>query len=352
MSLLRASGHYSPRIVAGIIKFAFLHWTGRTPKGLHFKHGAIVAALSRAGDGVSIEQTRKLYNRGRSKNAAMEAQWARAVDGKGWTGFWIPFQCEVPYAKNECETSTVGQGCDLVLLYTHGGGFIYGHPLQNIVFMKELIHHTFVTKGIRLGVLAIDYSLSPETPFPGALNECVAAYTSLVKKHGVDPRKIVTYGDSAGGNLAHVLPLKIRDECPELGLPIGTITSSPYMFSPHPMEISLYDFITPLVCQRFVRAYSHYNPSTIASSYYTPLNAESLAGLPPMLVFIGGLEQFRPSIECFVKKAQADKCAVKVILAEARAHCWFLTPAISTPQDRADAIEACTQFLAKILKEE
>ncbi|KAF9332199.1 hypothetical protein BG006_004939 [Podila minutissima] len=317
MDLLRAFGRSSPRVVAGIIKFAFLHWRGRTPKGLHFKHGAVIAALSRAGDGVSNEQTRKLYNHGRSKNAVIEAKWTTAVDGKGWTGFWIPFQCEVPDAKTGCDASTLGQGCDLVLLYTHGGGFIYGHPLQNTVFMTELIHHTFVTKGIRLSFLVIDYN-----------------------------------GDSAGGNLAHVLPLKIRDECPELGLPIGTIASSPYMFSPHPVDISIYDFITPLVCQRFVRAYSHYDPSTLASSYFIPLNAESLGGLPPMLVFIGGLEQFRPSIECFVKKAQADKCAVKVILAEARAHCWFLTPAISTPQDRVDAIEACTQFLANILKEE
>lgn len=159
-------------------------------------------------------------------------------------------------------------------------------------------------------------------------------------------------GDSAGGNLAHVLPLKIRDECPELGLPIGTITSSPYMFSPDPIAISLYDYITSLVCQRFVRAYSRYNPVTLASSYYTPLNVESLAGLPPMLVFISELEQFRPSIERFVKKAQADRCSVEVVLAQARAHCWFLTPVISISQDRVDPIEARSQFLVKISKQE
>lgn len=117
-----------------------------------------MAALSAAGDGVSVEQTRKLYNRGRSKNAEIEAKWATAVNGKGWTGFWISFQEQTPDPKDKCNTLRLGQGCDLVLLYTHGGGFIYGHPLQNIVFMTELVHHAFVTKGIRLGFLAVDYS--------------------------------------------------------------------------------------------------------------------------------------------------------------------------------------------------
>lgn len=71
-----------------------------------------------------------------------------------------------------------------------------------------------------------------------------------------------------------------------------------------------------------------------------------------MLVFIGELEQFRPSIERFVKKAQADRCPVEVVLAQARTHCWFLTPVISTSQDHIDAIEARSQFLVKISKQE
>lgn len=144
--------------MAGVIKLAVLHLAGKTPKGLHFRHGAVMAALSAAGDGVSVEQTRKLYNHGRSKNAEIEAKWATAVSGKGWTGFWILFQEQTPNPKVDCNTLTLGQGCDHVLLYTHGGGFIYGHLLQNVVFMTELVHRAFVTKGIRLGFLAVDYS--------------------------------------------------------------------------------------------------------------------------------------------------------------------------------------------------
>ncbi|KAF9212643.1 hypothetical protein CPC16_011576 [Podila verticillata] len=303
-------------MVVGIITLAFLHLAGKTPKGLHFKHGAVVAALSAAGDGVSVEQTRKLCNRGRFKNTELEAKRATSVNRKDWTGFWISFQEQTPDPKVTCNTLIRGQGCYLVLLYTRGGRFIYGHPLQNFVFMTELIHHAFVTKGIRFGFLAVDYNR-----------------------------------DSAGGNLdlAHVLPLKIRDEYPKLGLPIGTITSLPYMFFSRPNDhftIRLY-YPTGLPA---VRAYSRYDPATLASSYYTPLDAESLADLPPMLVFVGRLEQFRPLNRAHCQ--HADQCSVKVVLAEARAHCWFLTPAISTSQDRVHVIEECTRFLAKISKKE
>ncbi|KAI9240242.1 MAG: hypothetical protein BYD32DRAFT_476375 [Podila humilis] len=315
-----------------------------TPKGLHFKHGAVVAALSAAGDGVSVEQTRKLCNRGRFKNTELEAKRATSVNRKDWTGFWISFQEQTPDPKVTCNTLIRGQGCYLVLLYTRGGRFIYGHPLQNFVFMTELIHHAFVTKGIRFGFLAVDYStwfIFPEQVFSEIL--------SLMCQ--VRCLQTATDRDSAGGNLdlAHVLPLKIRDEYPKLGLPIGTITSLPYMFFSRPNDhftIRLY-YPTGLPA---VRAYSRYDPATLASSYYTPLDAESLADLPPMLVFVGRLEQFRPLNRAHCQ--HADQCSVKVVLAEARAHCWFLTPAISTSQDRVHVIEECTRFLAKISKKE
>ncbi|KAG0332573.1 hypothetical protein BG004_001192 [Podila humilis] len=329
-------------LVFGLMHFITLYLLRMTPKDLHFKHGAIVAILSSVADGLSLEQTRGLYMKARAENASEETKWAVAVKGPGWKGFWVPFhhQGSETKAATQVLDSDIGKNCDIVLFYTHGGGFVFGHPLQNLSFIREMMQYAYVTKG-----------LSPETPFHGAINEYVAAYTSLIKEYAIDPQKIITYGDSAGGNLAHVLPLKIRDEFPELGLPAGTITSSPYFFPTEPMK-SLYDYLSPLMCHRFIAAYSHHEPATLASPYYSPFNASSLSGLPPMLVFFGGLELFRPSIERFVDKSRADNCSIKAVLVEARAHCWFLSPPISTPQDRLDVIEACVHFLAKIAKNE
>lgn len=126
------------------------------------------------------------------------------------------------------------------------------------------------------------------------------------------------------------------------------MSSSPYMLDTDPMEETLYDIISPISCQSFAKAYSgNYDPKTLASPHYSPLNATSLAGLPPMLVFIGGLEVLRPSIEKLVAKAKGDKCSVDVVLHEGRPHCWFFANPTCTPQDRAEAIETCANFLIK-----
>src|ERR1700722_3105005 len=63
-------------------------------------------------------------------------------------------------------------------------------------------------------VLAIDYRLAPEHPFPAAEDDALAAYRWLLSQ-GHDPSKIVVAGDSAGGHLAVGLALRLRSE----GLP-------------------------------------------------------------------------------------------------------------------------------------
>lgn len=154
-------------------------------------------------------------------------------------------------------------------------------------------------------------------------------------------------GESAGGNLAHVVTLKIRDEHPELGQPAGTISISPYFFDPDPLEFSLFDFITPLRCVNFIECYAQNDPMITASQYFTPMNATTLAGLPPMLVMMGGVELFRPSIEKFVARVQEDKGQCEFFLEEGRAHCWFMVEPASTEEDRVRAKIAIGIFLAK-----
>ncbi|KAF9336218.1 hypothetical protein BG006_009382 [Podila minutissima] len=194
---------------------------------------------------------------------------------------------------------------------------------------------------IRVGILSIAYSLTLETPFPGAVNECVAAYRDLVKVYGVDPKRIFTC------NLAHVVTLKIRDEYPELGQPAGTISISPYFFAPDLVEFSLFDCITPLTCVTFIECYAQNDPKVTASQYFTPMNATTLAGLPPMLVMVGEVELFGPSIEKFVARVQGDNGECELFMEEGRAHCWCMVEPASTEEDRVRAKTAIGDFLTK-----
>lgn len=66
-------------------------------------------------------------------------------------------------------------------------------------------------------ILSVDYSLSPESPFPGALQEVLDCYLWLTSKHpsvkrklGFFPEKIGVCGDSAGGNMTISLVLVLK----------------------------------------------------------------------------------------------------------------------------------------------
>lgn len=96
-----------------------------------------------------------------------------------------------------------------LLVYMHGGGWIIG----------DLNSHDAVCVDIALDcnimVLAIGYDLAPEHPYPVALNQCSWIYKEICNHsevYSVDGNKIAVGGDSAGGNLALALCLKMRSE--------------------------------------------------------------------------------------------------------------------------------------------
>lgn len=155
-------------------------------------------------------------------------------------------------------------------------------------------------------------------------------------------------GESAGGNLAHIVPLKIRNlypTQPEL-LPGGTISFSPYFPSDEPMTASIYDVISPLGCERFLESYLHNDRALLLDQYVNPAHAETLEGLPPMLIIAGGEEKLLPSIKQFAKKAKVDGSKVELRVWPGRAHCWILMEAISWEVDRREVLDMAGRFLA------
>jgi acetyl esterase/lipase len=88
-----------------------------------------------------------------------------------------------------------------LLVYYHGGGFLYGDLDTHDNVCRILCRHAGAH------VLAVDYRLSPEHPFPAAVEDARAALRWAhvnAERLGADPSRIGVGGDSAGGNLAAV----------------------------------------------------------------------------------------------------------------------------------------------------
>ena len=101
--------------------------------------------------------------------------------------------------------SSAGVGCvHPALLYFHGGGWCFGSINSCARYCAALAAESDIA------VIALDYPLAPESPYPAALDACAEVFDYLVSHAdnlGIDPRRISVGGDSAGGNLALALAL-------------------------------------------------------------------------------------------------------------------------------------------------
>lgn len=107
---------------------------------------------------------------------------------------------------------------DIVILYIHGGGFVFGNPKTHAAMVAQL--------GKRLGARAVlpQYRLAPENAFPAAFDDVRIAWEGLIAS-GVSPANIVIGGDSAGGALTlSLLAALIKDQAP---LPRAAFCFSP-----------------------------------------------------------------------------------------------------------------------------
>ncbi len=96
-----------------------------------------------------------------------------------------------------------------VLVYYHGGGWVIGDLDTHDTLCRELALQS------GCAVVAVDYRMGPEHRFPAAVDDCLAATRWLhaqAAELGLDAQRMAVGGDSAGGNLAAVVAIALRDE--------------------------------------------------------------------------------------------------------------------------------------------
>ena len=101
--------------------------------------------------------------------------------------------------------SIKGSSTQRYLLYLHGGGFALGSLDTHRELAIAFARHADAR------VLVVDYRLAPDHPWPGGLEDSLAAYAWL-QEQGVEPSRLTLAGDSAGGGLALALMQRLKQE--------------------------------------------------------------------------------------------------------------------------------------------
>ncbi len=179
------------------------------------------------------------------------------------------------------------------LVWIHGGGTVMGGPDAS-----DLTVRYFVAE-LGWPVVSVDYRLAPETPYPGALDDCTAAFDWMVASAGglgVDPARIGVAGESAGGGLAAALALRCRDRgaaAPAHQLLIYPMLDDRTVVDPDPSpHLGRYVW-TPAQNSYAWRAHLGVEPgSDGVPAEAAPARADDLSGLPPTFISVGSLDLF------------------------------------------------------------
>lgn len=178
-----------------------------------------------------------------------------------------------------------------VLIWFHGGGWVWSSLDTHDRLVRE-----YAAAG-EVAVINVDYALSPEAKFPQALLECAAVVrhiASHASAWGVDPRRILLGGDSAGGNLALATALILREQAdaPRLtGLLCAYPVTSADFDSPSYQEFAEGFGLTRAAMQAYWNLYLR-GPADRLNPLAAPLLGR-LEGLPPALLQLAELDVLR-----------------------------------------------------------
>ncbi len=229
-----------------------------------------------------------------------------------------------------------GETSDQVVYYLHGGAYLGGSTRTH----RGLLAHFARAAGCE--VVAIDYRLAPEHPYPAALEDAVAGYQELLAE-GIPAERIVIAGDSAGGNLALVTAIALRDA--GMALPAGLVLLSPWtdLTSSGKSMGSRAErdrILTVLGISKAAETFAA--GRRLSDPLLSPLFAE-LAGLPPMLIQVGDDELLLDDSTRFA--AAARKVGVSVLLS-IRPRLWHVWQAMAGWMPEADqAITEMGEFV-------
>lgn len=221
---------------------------------------------------------------------------------------------------NECDVELIspkGSTTQRYVLYLHGGGFALG----SLDTHRDLV--TAFARHADARVLAIDYRLAPDHPWPAGLEDSLAAYQWLVDQ-GVTADRIAVCGDSAGGGLAVSLLQKLHEK--KLSQPAACVLLSPWVdLSCSSPSMDLNAATDPLLNRVQMHAFAelYANKIPLNSPEISPLFG-NLYGLAPMHVQVSSQEVLRDDARRLVQAIQEKGGRAEINETPWMPHVWQL----------------------------
>ena len=186
-----------------------------------------------------------------------------------------------------------------LIFHIHGGVFFLGSLKTHRAFLSQIAART------QMQVLHVDYPLSPEHPFPEAVEALFAVYLNLLEQ-GIQAKDIILSGDSCGANLAVALAVKIRQA--QLEQVSGLILLSPFLDLTLTSESLRFNqnHDALLSIEALETGIDYYLPKEIdrGDPRVSPV-FEDLTGLPPTLIQVGSKEILMDDGKRFQQQAEA-----------------------------------------------
>lgn len=187
-----------------------------------------------------------------------------------------------------------------VVVFYHGGGWVLGTLDSIDGVCRELANRSDCV------VVSVDYRLAPEHPFPAGVDDAVTALEWVAEHAGSfdgDASRLGVAGTSAGGNLAAVTALSVR----EFGGPTLSHQSLLYPITNHAFDTDSYDengdgpLLTRADMEWFWNRYLR-SPVDGRNPFASPLRASDLSGLPPATVITCGHDPLRDEGIAYVER--------------------------------------------------
>lgn len=215
-----------------------------------------------------------------------------------------------------------------IILYCHGGGYSTGSRLYARTLTTKLATST------SMDVFCFDYRLAPENPYPSALEDALKAWDYLMLL-GYGARDVIVAGDSAGGNLALTLVLKLKEQ--NRILPRGLVLMSPWTDltssgKTHATRAEVDPVLDAEYLETMINNYAE--GEDLSNPFISPLFGD-MTGFPPVYIQVGDNEVLLSDSTMLHKKLVSVNVPARIDVFKGMWHVFQMSP-LKTAYDAMD----------------